>query len=104
MITNAIGGFTPGVWAEVHRATLEPGDVLLLATDGLTTFVPDERIADILKALPDPKFACERLVAQSLKQGGRDNVTVIVAIYETATADGAAGSLNDEKLTSGLLD
>ena len=104
MITNAIGGFTPGVWAEVHRATLEPGDVLLLATDGLTTFVPDERIADILKAMPDPKVACERLVAQSLTQGGRDNVTVIVAIYETATADGAAGSLNDEKLTSGLLD
>ena len=84
-ITNAIGGPTPGVWAEVHKATLEPGDVLLLATDGLTSYVPDERIAATLATEPDPKIACERLVAQSLEQGGRDNVTVIVAHYETLT-------------------
>lgn len=107
MITNAIGGYTPGVSAEVHKATLKPGDMLLLATDGLTNFVPDERIAAILKGMPDPQFACERLVAQSLKQGGQDNVTVIVATYETTTADsatteGAAGSLNDEMLTADL--
>ncbi len=83
LITNAIGGYTPGVWAEAHKATLNPGDVLLLATDGLTSDVPDERIADTLRDEPDPKLACERLVAQSLEQGGRDNVTVIVARYET---------------------
>ncbi len=85
VITNAIGGNTPGVWVEVHKATIEPGDVLLLATDGLTTFVPDERIAATLAAEPDPRIACERLVAQSLEQGGHDNVTVIVACYETIT-------------------
>ena len=85
VITNALGGTTPGVWAEVHKATLEPDDVLLLATDGLTNYVPDERIAATLAAEPDPQIACERLVAQSLEQGGRDNVTVIVARYETFT-------------------
>jgi protein phosphatase len=86
IVTNAIGGHTPGVRAEVHKATLEPGDVLLLATDGLTSYVPDERIADTLRTEPDPKLACERLVAQSLEQGGRDNVTVIVARYEALYA------------------
>ena len=85
MITNAIGGPAPGVWAEVHKTTLEPGDVLLVATDGLTNCVPDEQIAATLAAIPDPKIACERLVAQSLEQGGPDNVTVIVARYETIT-------------------
>jgi len=81
-ITNALGGSTPGVWAEVHKATLESGDVLLLATDGLTNLVPDERIAATLAAEPDPKIACERLMAQAIEKGGRDNVTVIVARYE----------------------
>ncbi len=85
MITNAIGGHLPGVWAEVHKATMEPGDILLLATDGLTNYVSDERIAAVLQDELDPKIACERLVAQSLDQGGRDNVTVIVAHYETLT-------------------
>jgi serine/threonine protein phosphatase PrpC len=83
VITNAIGGRTPGVRVEVHKATLVSDDVLLLATDGLTRYVPHERIAAALEAEPDPKTACERLVGQALEQGGRDNVTVIVARYET---------------------
>ena len=104
MITNAIGGHTPGVRAEVHKATLEPGDVLLLATDGLTNYVSDERITATLEVESDPQFACERLVAESLRLGGRDNVTVIVACYETFTSEGAAGSLDNEKLTSDLAE
>ena len=83
MITNAVGGSTLGVWAEVHKTTLQSGDVLLLATDGLTNAVPDERISATLLANRDPKIACESLMAQSLEQGGRDNITVIVAHYET---------------------
>jgi protein phosphatase len=86
LITNAIGGRLPGVRVEVHKATLVSGDVLLLATDGLTRCVPHEQIASTLGAEPDPTIACERLVAQSLEQGGRDNVTVIVARFETAAA------------------
>jgi protein phosphatase len=85
MVTNTIGGHTPGVLVEVHKATTEPGDVLLLATDGLKRYVPDVRIAATLEAHADPKTACKRLVAQSLEQGGHDNVTVIVARYETLT-------------------
>lgn len=88
VVTNAIGGHIPGVKVEVHKATLEPGDVLLLATDGLTSYVPDERIAATLRAEPDPKIACKRLVAQALEQGGRDNVTVIVSRYETLAGKG----------------
>ena len=83
VVTNAIGGSTPGVWVEVHKATMNPGDILLLATDGLTNYVPNEQIAAILRTEPDPKIVCESLVAQSLEQGGHDNVTVIVARYES---------------------
>ena len=84
-ITNAIGGPDPGVRVEVHKLTLEPGDVLLLATDGLTNELTDEQITTTLTAEPDPKIACERLMAQSLEHGGHDNVTVIVTRYETSS-------------------
>ena len=44
---------------------------------------PDQQIAATLRAVIDSTIACECLVALSLAQGARDNVTVIVARYET---------------------
>ena len=84
-ITNAIGGNDQGLRVEVHKLTLQPGDVLLLATDGLTNEMNDEQIAAVLSDETDPQLACERLMAQSLEHGGHDNVTFIIARYETAT-------------------
>ena len=81
-LTNAVGGRTPGVRTEVHKATLKSGDVVLLATDGLTRSVSDDRIAATLKAESDPEIACRRLVSLAIEQGGRDNITVIVACYD----------------------
>jgi len=81
VITNVVGGTTPGVHTEVHRMRLEPGDVLLLCTDGLTGMLPDDRIAAVLEASSSPTSACEQLVLLANEQGGKDNVTVIVARY-----------------------
>ncbi len=58
---------------------LDPGDVLLLCTDGLTKHVPDEAIAEMLASSPDPGPICDRLVEAALDGGGSDNVTVVVA-------------------------
>jgi PPM family protein phosphatase len=60
---------------------LEPDDVLLLCTDGLTNHVPDARIAELLRAAPDAESACQVLVDDALEQGGHDNITVIVARF-----------------------
>lgn len=81
VITNVVGGTEPGIHAEVHRMTIEPGDALLLCTDGLTGMLPDERIAAVLQASPSPSSACQELVRLANEQGGKDNVTVIVARY-----------------------
>jgi PPM family protein phosphatase len=86
ILTNAIGGRTPGVEAQVHKAVLEPDDVLLLATDGLTRDLSDEQIAEILALESDPKIACDLLIARALEAGGRDNVTVIVTRFEATAA------------------
>jgi serine/threonine protein phosphatase PrpC len=84
VITNAVGGHERGLQAEVHKVELGPGDAMLLCTDGLTEMVPDDRMATILQAEPDPQHACERLVAEAKEQGGKDNVTVIVARFEAS--------------------
>jgi protein phosphatase len=82
VVTNAVGGREPGIQVETHKADLEAGDVLLLCTDGLTEMVPAEQIAAILQSEAEPRTACERLLAEANEQGGRDNITVIVARFE----------------------
>jgi protein phosphatase len=79
VVTNLLGGGEPGLRVELHCLDLHPGDVLLLCSDGLTGMVPDDRIAAILREEPDPRRACERLVADANRHGGKDNITVIVA-------------------------
>jgi PPM family protein phosphatase len=64
---------------------LEPDDVLLLCTDGLTNHLPDARITELLAAAPDAESACRALVDDALEQGGRDNVTVVVARVAAAS-------------------
>jgi protein phosphatase len=82
VVTNILGGGEAGVHVEVQRVKLETGDVLLLCSDGLTDMVADNGIAVILAAEAEPESACGRLVSAANEQGGRDNVTAVVARFE----------------------
>jgi PPM family protein phosphatase len=82
VVTNALGGNRAGVRVDVQKVELETGDVVLLCTDGLTDMLSDERLASILAAEGEPQSACERLVAEANDQGGRDNITAVVARFE----------------------
>jgi len=84
IVTNALGGSNPGVQVEVHQLDLAPGDTVLLCSDGLTGMVDDERIARVLQDESDSRRACETLVAEANKRGGKDNITVLVARFESA--------------------
>jgi serine/threonine protein phosphatase PrpC len=79
VVTNALGGSEPGVQVELHSLDLHPHDVLLLCSDGLTEMLPDEDVAAVLQVEQDPRAACESLVAEANRRGGKDNITVIVA-------------------------
>jgi PPM family protein phosphatase len=81
VVTNVIGGPTPGVHAEIHKVRLAHDDVLLMCTDGLTEPVADAEIAAILGETRDPSQAVDRLLARALEKGGPDNVTAIVARF-----------------------
>jgi protein phosphatase len=89
VITNVIGG-PPGVKAEMSEFRLAVGDRLLLCTDGLTEPVPNETIAEILQRDSKPQEASCALIEMALRNGGPDNVTVIVAncVNEDQNASG----------------
>lgn len=83
VVTNVLGGTDRGVRAELHSLDLHDSDVVLLCSDGLTEMVSDDQIAFLLKAEIDPQRACERLVSEANRQGGKDNITAIVARFFT---------------------
>jgi len=81
MLVNAVGGSEEEVHVDVERVRLANGDRVLLCSDGLTDAVGDEEIRELLSNAATAAAACEGLVARALEGGGRDNITVIVAIY-----------------------
>jgi PPM family protein phosphatase len=57
---------------------VRPGDRWLLCSDGLSSYVADEKIHAVLEAASDAQSAAERLVEESLSVGAPDNVTIVV--------------------------
>ena len=55
-----------------------PGDRWLLCSDGLSSYVSEEKIATILQTAVGAQAAADRLVKESLDHGAPDNVTVII--------------------------
>ena len=56
----------------------EPGDRWLLCSDGLSSYVSDEKIQHTLIAVAGIEAAADRLIKESLDQGAPDNVTVVI--------------------------
>ncbi len=66
---------------QVHK--IEPGDILLLCSDGLTTMIPDDEIARLVEeAEGDVEKAAQALVATANARGGEDNITVLLLRFE----------------------
>jgi protein phosphatase len=66
------------VEADYYTQRLQPGDRLLLCSDGLTATVEDRDIWDAVMRCPSPQEACGQLVQMANDNGGQDNTTVIV--------------------------
>jgi protein phosphatase len=82
-ITRALG-MAPEVEVELRPAPIphNPGDLLLLATDGLVDLLSAEDIQAVVMQAVGVRglaFACEQLVAQANARGGHDNITVLMA-------------------------
>ena len=81
VLMQALGSRETECLPDVHDHLLEDGDQILLCTDGLTDLVDDKLIESVMKEAPSSKAACKSLIDLALSNGGRDNVTAIVARY-----------------------
>ena len=77
LVTKIVGQDSP-VRPSFREVALEPGDWLLLCSDGLWDMLDDEAIlGHVLKADGDPVPATEALISAANAAGGRDNISVI---------------------------
>jgi PPM family protein phosphatase len=67
--------------AEVRPFTPKPGDILLLASDGLTNFVSSEDLRAGAARHSDPQAWANELVSVALERGSNDNVTCVVIAF-----------------------
>ena len=78
LVTRALG-VDLAVEPEIRDFPVEPGDVYLLCSDGLTDMVDDLEIGLTLRELREnPAGAADELVQMANDGGGRDNVSVVV--------------------------
>jgi protein phosphatase len=77
VITRAIGSDAEPL-LDFEWGTVEPSDIFVLCSDGLTGHVEDGDIRDVCLGTPSATAACDRLIELTLQRGARDNVTVIV--------------------------
>ena len=78
LVTRAVG-IDAEVETELHTYAVEPGDIYLLCSDGLSDMVTDEDIQLTLSSLQaNLPLAAEQLVQQANDNGGRDNISVIL--------------------------
>ncbi len=66
---------------ETGSVTLEPGDILILSTDGFHNLVLPEQIVAELQNSTELKSTADSLVKSALARGGMDNITLVMAKY-----------------------
>jgi protein phosphatase len=76
ILTRAVGAEAE-VKVDVAEHPVRPGDVVLLATDGLNKMVSDEELAQVLAREPSTAQVVDTLVDMARRAGGSDNITVI---------------------------
>lgn len=77
IITRAVGT-SKDVEVDIFKFKAKEYDRYLLCSDGLTNEVTIDEMNNILEREKNNKLACEYLVEEANKNGGRDNITVML--------------------------
>lgn len=84
-ITRALGA-AKGIDIEHGTLRVRDGDLFLLCSDGLSNPVDEQAIAEAL-AGGECRAAVDTLVTKALANGGRDNISVVVARADDLNSD-----------------
>lgn len=78
LVTRAVG-VAPTLHVEIRELITEAGDIYLLCSDGLTDMLTSVELAEIMGTVQtDLDAGCQALVDIANKNGGRDNISVII--------------------------
>jgi len=75
-------GDRASVAPDITHIDLQPGDRLLLCSDGLNTEIEDQVIRQLVMSAASPQEACRQLTEAANAAGGRDNITTIIVQME----------------------
>lgn len=87
ILTRALGA-DGDVRVDVADHPLLPGDLVLLATDGLSKMVIDADVSAVIAEALDPQKIVDVLIAKSRAAGGVDNIAIVVAKVPAADGGG----------------
>ena len=76
IITRSVG-YQEDVEIDITEYPISDNDKYMLCSDGLTSMVDDAQLQEILTRT-DLKIGCEKLIEQANRNGGDDNITVVM--------------------------
>ena len=86
VITRCVGA-SGDVVPDIYFGGLEQGDILLIASDGLTGMLEDEHLVRILSSDGGPQHWVDRMITEANRRGGLDNITAIVIRIESVDSN-----------------
>jgi protein phosphatase len=98
IITRALGP-EPDVVVDTRSWRGAAGDIFLLCSDGLTSMLPESRVADILRGAGSLTEAGHALIDAANEAGGRDNITVL--LFRLEEVDTEAEAALEQPTTAG---
>lgn len=85
VVTRALGGESR-LEVDLREVEVQPGDLYLLCSDGLTTMLSDREIERCARDGGSPQQICRSLIEAANRRGGLDNVTVVALKIEGDSA------------------
>ena len=82
VLTNVLGS-RPQVEVHMAEEPINPGDLVILTTDGVHGVVDDGVLQTLVAAGDHPQAIANRLVLEALNRGSRDNCTAVVGTYSS---------------------
>lgn len=76
VITRSVGA-SPTVNPDFYEEEIQPGDIWVLCSDGLTAYASSDEIASIAGSVP-PSEAARQFIEMANARGGRDNITAFI--------------------------
>ncbi|HYE73663.1 MAG TPA: protein phosphatase 2C domain-containing protein, partial [Blastocatellia bacterium] len=99
-ILQALGPM-PTVSVEMSKMRLQPGDLLLLCSDGLSGKLRDPEMLEIVaKSGADLTAVCQELINAANERGGEDNITVVMAQFAGRASDSLGGTIPKPELVA----